>query len=151
MARQRLTPQFFEEQIAQLERERSELEDEIAWWREGYERYKRKRETRRTSAPAAPADGSRPSLRKGIQIVMGEENGKGHWRAGDLLDALKARGWEPRGKEPAAPVAAMLADMRKKGQVYWVSRGLYALTPTQDELASPANGAMDAAADEEEA
>jgi len=149
MPTQRLTPEFFEEQIAQLERERGELEAEIDWWREGYERYKRRRQARERPKPGAPADGSRPTLRSGIQIVM-REDGRSHWRVADLLAALTARGWEPRGANPQAPIAAMLVNMKKKGEIYRVTRGVYALTHGQDELVSSPNGAV-AAADEEEA
>jgi hypothetical protein len=146
MRTQRLNPQFFEEQIAELERERGELEAEIDWWREGYERYKRRQQARETPKVRAPADGSRPTLRSGIQIVMREDD-RSHWRVADLLDALKARGWEPRGASPQAPIAAMLADMKKRGEIYRLTRGVYALTPQED--VSSSNGAVDAADEEE--
>jgi hypothetical protein len=140
---QRLTPQFFEKQIAQLERDRNELDEEIAWWREGYERFMRKREPRRPDVTVVNRDG-RPTLRAAIQIVM-QESDQSHWRVGEILAALQARDWQPRGAQPQDAIGAMIASMKKKGEIFWVSRGVYALTPVQHEqLASP-NGAASAA------
>ena len=49
------------------------------------------------------------------------------WRAETILQALRQRGWEPRGQTPKNSVDATLSRMTAEGIVRRIDRGLYLL------------------------
>lgn len=130
-------------QIADLEKlrqERTEAAKELEFWSLGYQLFVGPQEqampiTARGGASATANGGGtvfpvgdRPPLREAIKIIMREGDRDG-WRARDLYEALKERGWEPGGKVPTDAIGAMLAGMRKNREVFWVDRGVYSITP----------------------
>lgn len=129
-----MTRQEFDARIAQLERDVVEAKSAwegamamLAWWRDGRELFAPEpMETKETDHHSSHEDGSRPTLRQAVKIVMAESPTT-EWRAGDLLAALSGRGWSPNGKNTEDILRGMLSTMRKDKELVRVRYGVYAL------------------------
>jgi|GEM_PF-7007917 hypothetical protein len=76
-------------------------------------------------------DGARPSLRQAILYVLTDlepQNGvEVIWAAKDIITALEARGWAPRGVNADHQTRGMLRSMAERGQLERPGRGQYRL------------------------
>lgn len=66
------------------------------------------------------------SLIDSIERVM-QTDPEGEWTGERVLDELKERGWQPRGKTPRNSVDATLSRLRSLGRVSRVNPGVYKL------------------------
>jgi hypothetical protein len=79
-----------------------------------------------------PPEQTRPVLRQGIKLVMATNPAK-VWKKSEIMDALKRRGWEPKGTKPSSQLATRFAEMIEKDELVRVAVGHYRL-PTPDDL-----------------
>jgi hypothetical protein len=72
--------------------------------------------------------GEGPSLREAISVVMAERPGV--WMSDDIMTALEAHGWAPRGTKPRNQLGNRLREMVDRGELMRVGKG-YALVATR--------------------
>lgn len=81
------------------------------------------------SEPAtASTNGSKPTLRQAILIVMGEDSRK-TWKVEAVISGLRHHGWLPGGDNGEHRTRSVLAQMHRKGEVKRIDRGRYRLPP----------------------
>ena len=82
---------------------------------------------------SANSDGTlaRPSLRRAVHMILSTDPEK-VWKKSEIMDALKQRGWEPRGGKPSAALATRLSEMIERDEAKRVSYGHYRLTGNGD-------------------
>lgn len=144
----------FESRIAALEGRQAEQEAalkktaaELSWWREGLALFAAESESGETPADVAipkeiartngsrstsgpdPIAASNPTVRQAIVRVMLEDERK-EWAAGDIITALKERGWMPGGEYAENTARTKLRALVKQGAVKKVRYGHYALHPS---------------------
>jgi hypothetical protein len=124
-----------EERSAKLLDEHRAAEKELAWWREGKRLFLEGDPTTIFISHAAtpPENGSKPTLRSAIKLVM-HEMPTSEWRNEVLIDGLEKRGWLPNGKNALQTVRDRVADMAGKGELVRVARGTYRLPPDEVRL-----------------
>lgn len=135
----------YDEQIAEISRKLSfarqtvgELEAELDWWTRGRELYGGTRD------PNKLLD-RKPTLAQALVVVM--ESGldpdmeKREWTAPEIMEALRAQGWMPNGKNAEHTVRTKLGQLaRPDGPLVRVRHGVYALREV-DETKREASGA----------
>jgi hypothetical protein len=129
-----MSRQDFDDRIAELERDvlaAKRMLDEatamVAWWREGRDLFSPEpADTTGTASSPPQENGSRPTLRQAIKVIMAESPTT-RWRAPELFGALSERGWSPNGKHGEDILRGMLSTMRKDKEVVRVGYGVYAL------------------------
>lgn len=143
---------------AELASELGQVRKQLDWWREGRSLFvegsadrpglpdggKEKVETggnqQNGSTEILPStdffvsSGTKPSLRQAIMRVMLDEPAQANgtetgWTVPAIVGALRARRWEPGGKNVDNMVRHMLGDMVKRGQLERPGYGAYALAP----------------------
>jgi hypothetical protein len=134
--------------------EYEEAKAELAWWEQGLRLFDPKAARALDGGQDAEAvvtelfpegfvfdNGTDPTLRQAIVVVMRENPGHPHWSITDLATALSARGWLPSREDPRDArkrISDMAGIMYDSGQLARVGRGVYKLSP-------PLTAALDAA------
>lgn len=77
---------------------------------------------------AASANGTVPSLRNRVLIVLGQEPRK-RWKTKEIVDEMRRREWLPKGEYGEHHVRSMVARMGRKGEIRKVAHGVYRLPP----------------------